>query len=80
MVVRSDFRSTVFWQPDIVTDQDGNATVKVKYPDSLTGWKETARAESAWNQFGIEETNTHTKQPLIVRLEAPDGFLGWGIR
>jgi len=28
--VRSDFRSTIFWQPDITTDADGQATVKVK--------------------------------------------------
>src|SRR6266542_2509591 len=39
--VRSDFRSTVFWQPDVVTDKDGKAVVKVKFPDSLTRWKAT---------------------------------------
>lgn len=75
VIVRSDFRSTVFWQPDVVTDKNGSATVKVKYPDSLTGWKATARAVSAVNQFGIAETNTHTKEPLIVRLEAPRFFV-----
>ena len=75
VVVRSDFRSTVFWQPDVVTDKNGSATVKVKYPDSLTSWKATARAVSEGNQFGIAETNTQTKQPLIVRLEAPRFFV-----
>jgi hypothetical protein len=75
VVVRNDFRSTVFWQPDIVTDKNGSATVKVKYPDSLTTWKATARAVSDVNQFGIAETNTVTKQPLIVRLEAPRFFV-----
>ncbi|MDB6022442.1 MAG: Large extracellular alpha-helical protein, partial [Pedosphaera sp.] len=73
--VRSDFRSTIFWQPDIKTDADGRATVKVTYPDSLTGWKATARAVTGVNQFGIATTNTHTKQPLIVRLEAPRFFV-----
>ncbi|HEY2081776.1 MAG TPA: alpha-2-macroglobulin family protein, partial [Verrucomicrobiae bacterium] len=75
VVVRNDFRSTVFWQPDIVTDKNGSATVKVKYPDSLTTWKATARAVSDVNQFGIAETNTVTKQPVIVRLEAPRFFV-----
>jgi uncharacterized protein YfaS (alpha-2-macroglobulin family) len=75
VVVRNDFRSTVLWQPEIVTDKNGSATVKVKYPDSLTTWKATARAVSAVNQFGIAETNTQTKQPLIVRLEAPRFFV-----
>jgi alpha-2-macroglobulin len=73
--VRSDFRSTILWQPDIRTDENGNATVKVKYPDSLTTWSATARAVTAVNQFGIGDTSTRTKQPLIVRLEAPRFFV-----
>ncbi|MDB6068427.1 MAG: Large extracellular alpha-helical protein [Pedosphaera sp.] len=73
--VRTDFRSTILWQPDVKTDKDGKATVKIKYPDSLTGWKATARAVTAVNQFGIASTNTHTKQPLIVRLQAPRFFV-----
>ena len=73
--VRSDFRSTIFWQPDVKTDANGQATVKVKYPDSLTGWKATARAASSGNQFGIANSTTRTKQPLIVRLQAPRFFV-----
>jgi alpha-2-macroglobulin len=73
--VRSDFRSTIFWQPDIKTDADGTATVKVKYPDSLTTWAATARVVTAGNQFGIGNASTRTKQPLIVRLQAPRFFV-----
>jgi hypothetical protein len=73
--VRSDFRSTVFWQPDVITDKEGKVTVRVKYPDSLTSWKATARAVSQANQFGIADTTTRTKKPLIVRLEAPRFFV-----
>ncbi len=73
--VRSDFRSTILWQPDVKTDADGTATVKVKYPDSLTTWVATARVASAGNQFGIGNTSTRTKQPLIVRLQAPRFFV-----
>ncbi|HZS04069.1 MAG TPA: alpha-2-macroglobulin family protein [Blastocatellia bacterium] len=73
--VRNDFRSTVFWQPDVATGKDGKAVVKVKYPDSLTSWKATARAATAGNQFGIASAGTRTKQPLIVRLQAPRFFV-----
>ncbi len=73
--VRSDFRSTVLWQPDVVTDGKGRATVKIKYPDSLTGWKATARVATTGNQFGIATTSTRTKQPLICRLQAPRFFV-----
>lgn len=75
VVVRSDFRSTVFWQPDIITDKNGQATVKVKYPDSLTSWRATARAVTTANQFGIATATTQTRQPLIVRLEGPRFFV-----
>ncbi|HEV7395816.1 MAG TPA: alpha-2-macroglobulin family protein, partial [Pyrinomonadaceae bacterium] len=73
--VRSDFRSTIFWQPDIVTDADGKATIKVTYPDSLTSWVATARVASSANQFGIGNATTRTKQPLIVRLQSPRFFV-----
>ena len=73
--VRSDFRSTIVWLPDVKTDANGAATVKVKYPDSLTTWSATARAASTGNQFGIGNASTRTKQPLIVRLQAPRFFV-----
>lgn len=75
VVVRSDFRSTVFWQPDVMTDKNGEATVKVTYPDSLTSWRATARAVTTANQFGTADTTTRTRQPLIVRLEGPRFFV-----
>ena len=73
--VRSDFRSTILWLPDVKTDADGTATVKVKYPDSLTTWSATARVVTTGNQFGIGTSSTRTKQPLIVRLQAPRFFV-----
>ncbi len=75
VVVRSDFRSTIFWQPDVHTDNNGEATVKVTYPDSLTSWRATARAVTSANQFGSGEATTQTRQPLVVRLEAPRFFV-----
>src|SRR6185295_9252315 len=73
--VRSDFRSTALWQPDLVTDNQGKATVKVTFPDSLTGWTATARVATQGNQFGIANATARTKQPLIVRLQAPRFFV-----
>ena len=73
--VRSDFRSTAFWQPNLVTGKDGKAHVKVKFPDSLTEWRTTARVVSTNNQFGIASANMRTQKPLIVRLQAPRFFV-----
>ena len=73
--VRNDFRSTALWIPDVMTDKNGKASVKVKFPDSLTGWTATARAATDGNQFGIGHATVLTKQPLICRLEAPRFFV-----
>jgi uncharacterized protein YfaS (alpha-2-macroglobulin family) len=75
VVVRSDFRSTIFWQPDVKTDANGVATIKITYPDSLTTWRATARAVTAANQFGMASSSSRTKKPLIVRLEGPRFFV-----
>ncbi len=75
VTVRSDFRSTAFWQPDLRTDAHGKARVKVKFPDSLTQWKATARAVTQGNRFGIATGETRTRKPLTVRLQAPRFFV-----
>jgi uncharacterized protein YfaS (alpha-2-macroglobulin family) len=74
VVVRSDFRSTLFWQPDVKTGPDGRATVPVTYADSLTRWKATARAVTTATQFGIGTATTRTRKPLVARLQAPRFF------
>jgi hypothetical protein len=73
--VRTDFRSTVLWKPDIVTGPDGKATIPVKFPDSLTSWKATLRAQGQGSQFGIASATVRTRLPLLVRLEAPRFFV-----
>ncbi len=74
-VIRSDFRSTAFWQPDIHTDANGKATVAVTFPDSVTSWKATARAVTADNLFGQTSHAARTTQPLIVSIQAPRFFV-----
>ncbi len=75
VIVRNDFRSTAFWQPDVVTDANGVARVKFKYPEALTTWEATARVATAGAQFGRGETTARTNMPLIVRLQAPRFFV-----
>jgi uncharacterized protein YfaS (alpha-2-macroglobulin family) len=73
--VRSDFRSTAFWQPDVVTDASGVAKVKFKYPEALTTWRAIARAATAGTQFGMGSSSAKTNMPLIVRLQSPRFFV-----
>jgi uncharacterized protein YfaS (alpha-2-macroglobulin family) len=73
--VRTDFRATAIWQPDLVTDANGKAQVEVKFPDSLTTWRATARVAGRGNTFGTAGSSTKTRKPLIVRLQAPRFFV-----
>lgn len=75
VIVRSDFRATAFWQPDVKTGADGLARVPVKFPDSLTRWRATARAVGPDTSVGWATTNTQTRAPLRVRLQAPRFFV-----
>jgi uncharacterized protein YfaS (alpha-2-macroglobulin family) len=73
--VRSDFRSTILWKPNVKTGRNGKATVKIQFADSLTQWRATARAVTRTNQFGIDTAKVRTQNPLIVRLQAPRFFV-----
>ncbi|MCU1349361.1 MAG: Large extracellular alpha-helical protein, partial [Acidobacteria bacterium] len=73
--VRNDFRSTAFWQPDLVTGPDGRATATFDYPQALTTWRATARAATAGSQFGVGTATAKTNLPLLVRLQAPRFFV-----
>lgn len=73
--VRTDFRSTALWVPSVVTNAEGVATVDVSFPDTTSRWKATARAASSTADFGSASATAPTRQPLIVRLQAPRFFV-----
>lgn len=73
--VRSDFRETALWLPDLVTDAQGKATAKLRFPDSLTRWRATARAAGVDAQVGFATNVVKTKKPLTARLAAPRFFV-----
>jgi alpha-2-macroglobulin len=72
--VRSDFRETALWSPAVHTDEDGTATLTVKYPDSTTRWRTTVRAVDRDTRIGIGDSSARTRQPIIARLQAPRFF------
>jgi uncharacterized protein YfaS (alpha-2-macroglobulin family)/tetratricopeptide (TPR) repeat protein len=72
--VRSDFRSTVIWQPVLTTDENGRAKVTVTFPDSLTTWSTTVRAIGEGTRVGNITHETRTSKDIIVRLQAPRFF------
>lgn len=73
--VRQNFSATAFWQPDLQTGADGEATVSMKFPDTLTSWQGHARAFTTATQVGEAKASVRTRAPLMVRLQAPRFFV-----
>ncbi len=72
--VRSNFAETALWSPAVVTE-NGKATVKVTFPDSLTKWHVGARGITQNAQVGAAESDVETRKNLLVRLQAPRFFV-----
>ncbi len=71
VVVRTDFRATALWIPDLTTGTNGLARATVNYPETLTRWRARAVAATAADRFGQGETFVRTKKDLLVRLQTP---------
>ncbi len=70
--IRKEFKDTAYWQPDVVTNAEGKATVKLdKLPDNLTTWRATARAVTADLKVGSKINRVIARKNLILRLETP---------
>ena len=68
---RRDFPDTAYWNPAIVTDENGRAVVTVRLPDSLTRWRLLARAVTLDTQVGEATASFTVAQPMVVRPGLP---------
>ena len=69
--LRQDFRNTAFWNAQLVTKDDGTASVDVKMPDNLTTWRTKVRAVSGATQVGEATNEIVSTQPLLIRPALP---------
>ncbi|MGB7923757.1 MAG: MG2 domain-containing protein [Pyrinomonadaceae bacterium] len=72
--IRKEFKDTAFWQPDVVTNAEGRAEVKVELPDNLTTWRATVRAVTDDTRVGSSVGRVVARKDLIMRLEMPRFF------
>ncbi len=68
---RTFFPNTAFWEPALVTDRDGRATVEVPLPDTLTTWRLTARGFTTDTKVGEASNEIIASKDLIVRPVVP---------
>ena len=69
--VRQDFPETLLWRPQLITDDDGRATLDIDLADSITTWRLTASAVAADGRLGAAEAGIKVFQPFFVELNLP---------
>lgn len=68
--VRQFFPETWIWQ-DLITDDQGNASINVEAPDTITTWKLQAVALSQDKGLGIDEEDLRVFQPFFIKIDLP---------
>jgi hypothetical protein len=68
---RQLFDSLLFWQPRILLDAQGDATVTVPLNDSLSAFRIVAVADDGAPLYGMGEATIHTTQDLILTSGLP---------
>ena len=68
---RRDFADTAYWAPALVTDENGEAMVRLDLPDNLTEWRVLARAVTTDTLVGQASTRLVTSQDLVLRPALP---------
>lgn len=65
---------TGFWDPAIVTDANGKASVIVTMPAKSTSWKVRAKGVNETSLAGHAEASVLTKKDLFAELKLPSAF------
>ena len=68
---RTDFRSTLYWAPAVVTDRAGRAEISFYNADGITSYRATAEGLSADGLPGVAEARFFTQPPLVMAVKLP---------
>jgi uncharacterized protein YfaS (alpha-2-macroglobulin family)/tetratricopeptide (TPR) repeat protein len=69
-----DWQETGYWNPMIVTDASGQATLTVTMPDRSTAWKLNANGITTDTLAGEAEDSLSVKKELFGELKLPSAF------
>jgi hypothetical protein len=69
--VRQWFPETLLWRPELITDDQGRASLELDLADSITTWRLTASAVNASGRLGGTESSVRVFQPFFVDLDLP---------
>jgi uncharacterized protein YfaS (alpha-2-macroglobulin family) len=69
--VREQFPETLLWRPEVITDDDGKASVDLTFADSITTWRLGATAVDADGRLGTGELPLRVVRPFFVDFNLP---------
>ncbi|WP_259264491.1 carboxypeptidase-like regulatory domain-containing protein [Aquiflexum gelatinilyticum] len=69
--IRNNFSDVAFWQPDLITDEEGKASFKVKFPDDITAWQTHVLAMNGKKQNGKNQGLIRSYMPVVAQLFIP---------
>jgi alpha-2-macroglobulin len=71
VALRRSFPDTAHWAPVLRTDASGQASVRIRLPDSLTSWRATAIGHTDGTEVGQGTHNVQVQKELTLRLQVP---------
>jgi 5-hydroxyisourate hydrolase-like protein (transthyretin family) len=69
--LRQFFPETLYWNPEVVTDESGQAQVEIPIADSITTWRLTALASSQDGRLGFTTQGVRVFQDFFVDVDLP---------
>src|SRR5690606_25768460 len=68
---RANFKQTAYFNPSVITDANGVATVHIPLPDNLTTFRLMAVAVAQDDRYGTQSGQVRVNKPLMVRPALP---------
>jgi len=69
--LRQWFPETLYWDPEVLTDEGGFASLEIPMADSITTWRLTALASSQDGRLGFTTQGVRVFQDFFVDIDLP---------
>jgi len=69
--LRQYFPETLYWAPEVLTDEDGFVSLEIPMADSITTWRLTALASSQDGRLGFTTRGVRVFQDFFVDIDLP---------
>ena len=68
---RTDFRNTIYWNPNVEVDRTGTKTVEFYASDDITSFRTTVEGIASDGSIGRTEKNVFTQLPFAMSTKIP---------